>query len=86
VSVETDQQGKPNVEFTADGALKAAELKIMNLRPGISKTLVWEEVSTHIMRNAHFNFLSAALNACAFAGNSVCEHCTAPISRARLIN
>lgn len=48
MSVETDQQGKPNVEFTADGALKAAELKIMNLRPGISKQLVWEEVSALI--------------------------------------
>ncbi|EGI68455.1 Glutamate [NMDA] receptor subunit epsilon-2 [Acromyrmex echinatior] len=44
VSVEGDQ-GKPNVEFTQDGVLKAAELKIMNLRPGVSKQLVWEEVS-----------------------------------------
>ncbi|XP_067004151.1 glutamate receptor ionotropic, NMDA 2B [Anabrus simplex] len=43
VSVE-GEQGKPNVEFTADGVLKAAELKIMNLRPGVSKTLVWEEI------------------------------------------
>ncbi|KAL0131041.1 hypothetical protein PUN28_002555 [Cardiocondyla obscurior] len=43
VSVETDQ-GKPNVEFTQDGVLKAAELKIMNLRPGVSKQLVWEEI------------------------------------------
>ncbi|KAK1125531.1 hypothetical protein K0M31_005890 [Melipona bicolor] len=42
VSVEGDQ-GKPNVEFTQDGVLKAAELKIMNLRPGLSKQLVWEE-------------------------------------------
>lgn len=38
-------QGKPNVEFTQDGVLKSAELKIMNLRPGLSKQLVWEEVS-----------------------------------------
>jgi ionotropic glutamate receptor NMDA 2B len=45
VSVEGDQ-GKPNVEFTQDGVLKAAELKIMNLRPGVSKQLIWEEVST----------------------------------------
>lgn len=37
-------QGKPNIEFTQDGVLKAAELKIMNLRPGVSKQLVWEEV------------------------------------------
>lgn len=44
VSVEGDQ-GKPNIEFTQDGVLKAAELKIMNLRPGISKQLIWEEVS-----------------------------------------
>ncbi|XP_065341180.1 glutamate receptor ionotropic, NMDA 2B isoform X2 [Cloeon dipterum] len=44
VSVESDQHGKPNVEFTADGVLKAAELKIMNLRPGVSKQLVWEEI------------------------------------------
>lgn len=44
VSVEGDQ-GKPNVEFTQDGVLKATELKIMNLRPGVSKQLVWEEVS-----------------------------------------
>ncbi|KYN08766.1 Glutamate [NMDA] receptor subunit epsilon-2 [Cyphomyrmex costatus] len=43
VSVEGDQ-GKPNVEFTQDGVLKAAELKIMNLRPGVSKQLVWEEI------------------------------------------
>ncbi|KAL1129031.1 hypothetical protein AAG570_013563 [Ranatra chinensis] len=42
VSFEIDP-GKPHVEFTADGVLKAAELKIMNLRPGMSKQLVWEE-------------------------------------------
>lgn len=47
MSVEGDQ-GKPNVEFTQDGVLKAAELKIMNLRPGVSKQLVWEEVSTKV--------------------------------------
>ncbi|KOC67486.1 Glutamate [NMDA] receptor subunit epsilon-2 [Habropoda laboriosa] len=43
VSVEGDH-GKPKVEFTQDGVLKAAELKIMNLRPGVSKQLVWEEI------------------------------------------
>ncbi|XP_034250123.1 glutamate receptor ionotropic, NMDA 2B isoform X5 [Thrips palmi] len=44
VSVENDM-GKPNVEFTADGVLKAAELKIMNLRPGNNKQMmVWEEI------------------------------------------
>lgn len=47
VSVEGDQ-GKPNIEFTQDGVLKAAELKIMNLRPGVSKQLVWEEVSFNL--------------------------------------
>ncbi|XP_049957839.1 glutamate receptor ionotropic, NMDA 2B-like [Schistocerca serialis cubense] len=49
VSVE-GEQGKPNIEFTPEGVLKAAELKIMNLRPGVSKQLVWEEVSA-IKRN-----------------------------------
>lgn len=44
VSVEAEQ-GRPNLEFTQDGVLRAAELKIMNLRPGVSKQLVWEEVS-----------------------------------------
>ncbi|CAG9837770.1 unnamed protein product [Diabrotica balteata] len=43
VSVEGDQ-GKPNLEFTQDGVLRSAELKIMNLRPGVSKQLVWEEI------------------------------------------
>ncbi|KAK4877551.1 hypothetical protein RN001_010057 [Aquatica leii] len=43
VSVETEA-GKPNIEFTQDGVLRAAELKIMNLRPGVSKQLVWEEI------------------------------------------
>lgn len=38
-------KGEPKVEFTADGVLKSAELKIMNLRPGVSKQLVWEEVT-----------------------------------------
>lgn len=50
VSVEADQ-GKPNLEFTQDGVLKAAELKIMNLRPGVSRQLVWEEVSSCIHQN-----------------------------------
>ncbi|XP_060534874.1 glutamate receptor ionotropic, NMDA 2B [Cylas formicarius] len=43
VSVEAEM-GRPNLEFTQDGVLKAAELKIMNLRPGVSKQLVWEEI------------------------------------------
>nr|QPZ88974.1 ionotropic receptor 10 [Diaphorina citri] len=43
VSVEGDT-GKPNVEFTADGVLKAAELKIMNLRPNLGSQLKWEEI------------------------------------------
>nr|CAI5862053.1 unnamed protein product [Callosobruchus analis] len=44
VSIESLEAGKPPLEFTQDGVLKAAELKIMNLRPGISKQLVWEEI------------------------------------------
>ncbi|XP_026465819.1 glutamate receptor ionotropic, NMDA 2B isoform X1 [Ctenocephalides felis] len=43
VSVEADT-GRPPIEFTADGDLRAAELKIMNLRPGVSRQLVWEEI------------------------------------------
>lgn len=44
VSIENDIN-KPNIEFTADGDLKSAELKIMNLRPSMnSKTLQWEEI------------------------------------------
>lgn len=46
VSVESEH-GKPNTEFTQDGVLKAAELKIMNLRPGNGKQLAWEEVRVH---------------------------------------
>lgn len=42
---EEANTNRPNIEFTADGDLKSAELKIMNLRPGAnSKNLVWEEV------------------------------------------
>nr|AYF60461.1 glutamate receptor ionotropic [Aphidius gifuensis] len=43
VSVE-GEQGKPHIQFTPDGVLKSAELKIMNLRPGFSRQLVWEEI------------------------------------------
>ncbi|XP_065211910.1 glutamate receptor ionotropic, NMDA 2B isoform X2 [Planococcus citri] len=43
VSLEGDQN-KPRLEFTADGVLKAAELKIMNLRRGDNKQLIWEEI------------------------------------------
>jgi len=45
VSVEHTEPAKPKVEFTADGVLKSAELKIMNLRPGVGNSLVWEEVN-----------------------------------------
>lgn len=39
------ENNKPNIEFTADGDLKSAELKIMNLRPSVSsKGIVWEEI------------------------------------------
>ncbi|XP_025836924.1 glutamate receptor ionotropic, NMDA 2B [Agrilus planipennis] len=44
VTIESELMGKPPIEFTPDGVLKAAELKIMNLRPGVSKQLVWEEI------------------------------------------
>ena len=37
--------GKPDIAFSSDGTLKSVELKIMNLRPGISSNLVWEVVS-----------------------------------------
>ncbi|KAG5684927.1 hypothetical protein PVAND_014135 [Polypedilum vanderplanki] len=44
VSIEGDAN-KPNIEFNADGDLKFAELKIMNLRPSVtSKGIVWEEI------------------------------------------
>ena len=43
VSVETEPK-KPHAEFTQDGVLKKAELKIMNLRPGANRQGVWEEV------------------------------------------
>jgi len=47
VSVEHTEPAKPKVEFTADGVLKSAELKIMNLRPGVGNSLVWEEVNKY---------------------------------------
>lgn len=47
VSVEHVEPAKPKVEFTDDGVLKSAELKIMNLRPGVGNSLVWEEVSRY---------------------------------------
>ncbi|XP_023245699.1 glutamate receptor ionotropic, NMDA 2B-like [Copidosoma floridanum] len=46
VSVEGETYGKPQVEFTQDGLLKSVELEIMNLRPGLSGQLVWEEIGT----------------------------------------
>nr|XP_034831518.1 glutamate receptor ionotropic, NMDA 2B [Maniola hyperantus]XP_034831519.1 glutamate receptor ionotropic, NMDA 2B [Maniola hyperantus] len=45
VSVE-GESGKPSIEFTPDGELRAAELKIMNLRPTLGDQLVWEEIGT----------------------------------------
>ena len=35
---------RPDVSFSSDGTLKNVELKIMNLRPGLSSNLVWEEI------------------------------------------
>lgn len=58
ISVESEA-GKPNLEFTQEGVLKAAELKIMNLRPapGISKQqLAWEEVSRYLVESSWFFF------------------------------
>ncbi|KAG7296048.1 hypothetical protein JYU34_021144 [Plutella xylostella] len=45
VSVE-GEAGKQSIEFTPDGELRAAELKIMNLRPAIGEQLLWEEIGT----------------------------------------
>ncbi|KAI8426241.1 hypothetical protein MSG28_005153 [Choristoneura fumiferana] len=45
VSVDSEA-GRPSIEFTPDGELRAAELKIMNLRPAIGEQLVWEEIGT----------------------------------------
>lgn len=42
VSVD-NEPGRPSIEFTPDGELRAAELKIMNLRPSIG-----EQVSTKL--------------------------------------
>lgn len=36
VSVD-GETGRPNIEFTPDGELRAAELKIMNLRPAMGE-------------------------------------------------
>lgn len=36
VSVE-GESGRPSIEFTPDGELRAAELKIMNLRPTLGE-------------------------------------------------
>lgn len=63
VSIEGDLN-KPNIEFTADGDLKSAELKIMNLRPSANnKNLVWEEVCEALcmipfLHNNHSNHLT----------------------------
>ncbi|CAG0889035.1 unnamed protein product [Cyprideis torosa] len=36
--------GKPDIAFNEVGGLKAAELRIMNLKPGVSGTKTWEEI------------------------------------------
>ncbi|XP_066971386.1 glutamate receptor ionotropic, NMDA 2B-like isoform X1 [Macrobrachium rosenbergii] len=43
IDMQTDPPG-PNLEFKSDGTRKAIELKIMNLRPDLSRKLVWEEI------------------------------------------
>lgn len=40
VSVE-GEAGRPSIEFTPDGELKAAELKIMNLRPALGEQVTF---------------------------------------------
>ncbi|KAJ8966942.1 hypothetical protein NQ317_019173 [Molorchus minor] len=61
VSVEAEQ-GRPNLEFTQDGVLKAAELKIMNLRPGLSRQLVWEEYQKKSDRQTPKQEMQEAVN------------------------
>ena len=36
--------GQRNISFSSDGTLKSVELKILNLRPGLGSSLVWEEI------------------------------------------
>lgn len=60
--MEHVEPAKPKVEFTADGVLKSAELKIMNLRPGVGNSLVWEEVSISIhVSSINIQFISQTL-------------------------
>ena len=49
--------GKPDIAFSSDGTLKSVELKIMNLRPGISSNLVWEVVRIFSKHNPGLFFL-----------------------------
>lgn len=56
VTIE-NEPGKPPKEFTQDGALKAAELKIMNLRPALGAQSVWEEVSEKLHTIPEFYLL-----------------------------
>ncbi|CAG0885260.1 unnamed protein product [Darwinula stevensoni] len=39
-------EGMPNLEFDAEGKMKATELRIMNLRPDLTGSLTWEEVAS----------------------------------------
>ena len=43
-NVTIKKMNRPDVSFSSDGTLKNVELKIMNLRPGLSSNLVWEEI------------------------------------------
>ncbi|XP_068211815.1 uncharacterized protein [Palaemon carinicauda] len=43
IDMQTDPPS-PNLEFKSDGTRKSIELKIMNLRPDLSRKLVWEEI------------------------------------------
>jgi hypothetical protein len=76
VSVEVEN-GKPHVEFTQDGVLKSAELKIMNLRPGASMQLVWEEVISF----THYYYIPSPPAPCSSALPSPPRPSNGPIQR-----
>ncbi|XP_050721991.1 glutamate receptor ionotropic, NMDA 2B-like [Eriocheir sinensis] len=45
VSIDRDSQpGTPKLEFNSDGTRHAVTLRIMNLRPDVSRKLTWEEI------------------------------------------
>ncbi|XP_047737425.1 glutamate receptor ionotropic, NMDA 2B, partial [Hyalella azteca] len=44
IDMSADNPKIPYLRFNADGTRKAVELRIMNLRPDLSKKLAWEEI------------------------------------------